>query len=148
AISFIPHAVPKDLFTSRKPPKTNPEESLPVWLYNSFSRSCTRRVIGILRGILLLALMARMLIRRFSKSISSRQASESNVSFPRGVLIFIISLSKPLAESSHLIVAGQINCCMRQELWLQQSSGQKSFIFDRKWPLDSELIRLFVFDCD
>jgi hypothetical protein len=24
---------------------------------------------------------------------------------------------------------------MRQELWLQQLSGQKSFMFDRKWPL-------------
>jgi hypothetical protein len=45
-------------------------------------------------------------------------------------------------------VAGQINCRMRQELWLQQSSGQKSFILDRKWPFDSELIRLLVFDCD
>src|SRR5262245_20815161 len=43
-------------------------------------------------------------------------------------------------------VAGQINCRMRQELWLQQSSGQKSFIFDRKWSLGSELIRLFTSD--
>src|SRR5215813_3902234 len=45
----------------------------------------------------------------------------------------------------YLFVAGQINCRLRQELWLQQSSGQRSFIFDGKLPLDSELIRLFVF---
>jgi len=47
------------------------------------------------------------------------------------------------AVPQDLFVAGQINCRMRQELWLQQSSGQKSFIFDRKWPLDSELIVSF-----
>jgi hypothetical protein len=52
------------------------------------------------------------------------------------------------ASLNSFTVAGQINCRMRQELWLRQSSGQESFIFDRKWPLDSELIRLFVFDCD
>src|SRR5262249_22190336 len=38
------------------------------------------------------------------------------------------SLDNPVSPAEDERVAGQINCRMRQELWLQQSSGRKSFV--------------------